>query len=88
MLTACFDATSKGIIRHEFVPEKQTLNGKLHKEVIKRFIALVHRGRPELQESGSWYLLHDNAQAHSSRRFLRVLGETRDPRVIPSTLLP
>jgi hypothetical protein len=34
MLTAFFDA--KGIIHHEFVPVKQTLNGKFHKEVIKR----------------------------------------------------
>jgi hypothetical protein len=29
MLTAIFDA--KGIIHHEFVPEKQTINGKFYK---------------------------------------------------------
>jgi hypothetical protein len=38
MLTAVFDA--KGIIHNESVLEKQTVNGKFHKEVIKRFIAL------------------------------------------------
>jgi hypothetical protein len=64
MMTAFFDA--KGVIYHEFVPEKQTVNGKFYKEVIKRLIARVHRVRPEFQESGSWYLLHDNARAHSS----------------------
>jgi hypothetical protein len=48
------------------VPEKQTVNGKFHEEAIKRSLARVHRVRPEFQGSGSWYLLHDNAQAHSS----------------------
>jgi hypothetical protein len=37
MLTAFFDA--KGIIHHEFVPEKQTINDKFYKAVIKRLIA-------------------------------------------------
>jgi hypothetical protein len=45
MLTAFFDA--KRIIHHGFVPEKQTVNSKFYKEVIKRLIAQVHRVRPE-----------------------------------------
>jgi hypothetical protein len=45
MLTAYFNAN--GIMHHEFVPEKQTVNGKFYKEVIKRFTALVHHVRPE-----------------------------------------
>jgi hypothetical protein len=64
MLTAFFYA--KGIIRLEFVPEKQTLNDQFYKEVIKRLVARVHRFRSEFQESGSWYLQHHNAPAHSS----------------------
>jgi hypothetical protein len=80
MLTAFFYA--KGIIHHEFLPEKHTVNGKFYKEVIKRLSTQVHHARPEIQERGSWYLLHDNALAHS----LDVFGETRGPRVIPSTL--
>jgi hypothetical protein len=63
MLTAYFDV--KGIIHHEFVPEKQIVNGKCYREVIKRLIARVHRVRPEFRECGSWYLLHNNASAHS-----------------------
>jgi hypothetical protein len=51
LLTAFFYA--KGIIHHEFLPEKQIVNGKFNKEVIKRLIVLVHRVRPEFQESGS-----------------------------------
>jgi hypothetical protein len=62
MLAAFFDA--KGII-HKFVPETQTVNGKFYK-VMKRLIARVHRVRPEFQENGSWFLLYDNAPAHSS----------------------
>jgi transposase len=48
------------------VPEKQTVNGKFHKEVIRRLVARVQRVRSEFQESGFWYLLHDNAPARSS----------------------
>jgi hypothetical protein len=58
MLNAFFDV--KVIIHHEFVPEKQALKGNFYKEVIKKLIARVHRVRPEFQESGPWYLLHDN----------------------------
>jgi hypothetical protein len=63
MLIAFFCA--KSIIHHEFVLEKRTVNGKFYKEVSKRLITLVHRVRSEFQESGSWYLLHDNALAFS-----------------------
>jgi phosphoribosylaminoimidazole-succinocarboxamide synthase len=37
MLTAFFDA--KGIIHHEFLLEKQTVNGKFRKDMIKRSVA-------------------------------------------------
>jgi hypothetical protein len=37
MLTAFFYA--KGIIHHKFVPEKETVNGKFYKAVIKRLVA-------------------------------------------------
>jgi hypothetical protein len=83
-LAAFVDA--KGIIHHHFVLEKQIVNGKFYKEMIKRLIAGVYCIRPEFQESGSWYLLHDNAGTFF-RCCLHVFGQTRDPRVIPSTLL-
>jgi hypothetical protein len=34
-----------------------------------------------------WYLLHDNAPAHSSGVVSEIFCEMTDPRVIPSTLL-
>jgi histone-lysine N-methyltransferase SETMAR len=73
MLTAVFYA--KGIIPHEFVPEKQTVNGRFYKQLIKRLIAQVHHVRPEFQGSGSWYLLHDNAQAYSSGSVCHFLAK-------------
>jgi hypothetical protein len=77
MLTAFFYA--EGIIHHEFVPEKQIVNGKLYKEVIKKLITRVYCVRPEFQESGSWYLLHDNAPAHSSGIVSECLAERGIP---------
>jgi transposase len=82
MLIAFFDA--KGITHHEFVPEKQTVNGKFYKDVIKKLIARVHHVRPEFQESGSWYLLHDNAPAHSSG----LVSESLAKRGIPMLSRP
>jgi hypothetical protein len=65
MLTTFYYA--KSIIHHEYVPEKkQIVNGIFNKEVIKRLIVRVYRLRPEYRESGFWYLLHENALAHSS----------------------
>jgi hypothetical protein len=64
MLTAFFYV--KGTIHHIFVPEKQTVNGKFYKDVMKRLIARVQRVKLEFQESGTWCLLHDNALVQSS----------------------
>jgi hypothetical protein len=50
----------------ELVPEKQIVNGKFYKEVIKRLIARIHRFGSVFQDIESWYLLHDNAPANSS----------------------
>jgi hypothetical protein len=76
-LTAFCDA--KGIIHHEFMPEKQTVNDKFHKEVIKRLVARVHRVRPEFPESESWYLLHDSAPAYSSGFVSEFLAKLEIP---------
>jgi hypothetical protein len=51
MLTGFFDV--KGITRHEFMPEKHTVNGKFYEEVNKRLSAQVHHISPEFWESGS-----------------------------------
>jgi hypothetical protein len=70
---------AKDIIDHEFVPEKQTVNGKFYKEVIKRLVTRVHHVRPEFQEIESGFLLHNNTLAHS----LDVISEFLAKRGIP-----
>jgi hypothetical protein len=77
MLTAFFGG--KGTIHRVFVPENQTVNAKFYKDEIKRLIARVHRRRHEFQESGSWYLLHDNAPAHSSGAVSEFLAKRGIP---------
>jgi hypothetical protein len=85
LLTAFFDA--KCIIDHEFVQEKQVVNGKFYKHVIKRLIARAHRVRSEFQESGSWCLLHRDAPAHSSG-VVSVLSRTPySPDLAPADFL-
>jgi hypothetical protein len=84
MFAAFFYA--KGIIHHEFVLEKETVSGKFYKEVMKRLITRVHSVRPEFQENGSWFLLHDTAPAHYPSTVSEFLAKQRI-RVIPSTLL-
>jgi hypothetical protein len=69
----------KFIIHYEFVPEEQTVNGTFYKEEMKRLIARVHRVRPDFQENGSWFLLHDNAPAHSSSVFSEFLAKLGIP---------
>jgi transposase len=59
--------------------KKQTVNGQFHKEVIKWLIARVHLFRTEFQESGSWYLLHYNAPAHSSGVVSEILAKRGIP---------
>jgi hypothetical protein len=74
---------SKDVIQQEFVPEKQTVKGKfLYNELIKRLIIRVHRVRLQFQESESWCLLYNNAQAHSSG----VVSNFLEKRAIPCVL--
>jgi histone-lysine N-methyltransferase SETMAR len=63
MVTAFFDC--RGIVRNEFVPESQTVNQDFYQSVLQRLCLSIRR-RPELWASGKWFLLHNNAQWHTS----------------------
>lgn len=82
MLTEFFYA--KDIISYEFVPKKQTADGKFYKDVIERLKAGVHGVRSEFQESGPWFLWHYNAPAQSSG----VFSEFSVKRMIPLSFHP
>jgi hypothetical protein len=59
-----FDAQS--VIHHEFVPEGQTVNGQSYLGVMERLLKRIRRVRPEFHNSKKWFLLHDNAPAHTA----------------------
>lgn len=77
MLIAFFDA--RGLIHFEFVPEGQTVTGKFYVQVMDRLIKRMRRVRPERDE---WFLLHDNAPAHSSAVVAQLLAK-RQVAVLP-----
>jgi len=61
MLIAFFDID--GLVHHEFVPTRQTVNKEFYKTVLQRLRDAVRRHRPENWRSGNWILHHDNAPA-------------------------
>jgi hypothetical protein len=56
------------------VLEKQTVNSKFHKEVIKKLVAWVHRVMPEFQESGHWHILLDFVSEFLEKRWIPMLS--------------
>jgi hypothetical protein len=48
----CIFFYAEGIIPHEFMPAKQTVNSECRKEAIKRLIAWAHCVRPEFRKVG------------------------------------
>ena len=74
MLIAFFDI--KGIVHFEFLPQGQTVNQHMYKEILRRLMRSVRDKRRDLWENNAWVLHHDNAPAHSalSIRQLTVSG--------------
>jgi hypothetical protein len=70
MFIVFFDA--QGVIHREFLPESQTVNGQLYLGVMGRLLKRIRSVRPEIHNSKKWFLLHDNAPAHTAgvARFL------------------
>ena len=71
MLIAFFDV--HGIFHAEFLPQSQTINQHIYKNILRRLMRSVKEKRRELWETRSWLLYHDNAPAHNAlgiREFL------------------
>jgi hypothetical protein len=63
MLIAFFDA--EGLVHHEFLPQRQTMNQTLYITVVQRLRDAVRRKRPHKWSSGTWLLHHDKASCHA-----------------------
>ena len=68
-----FDAS--GVVYHEYLPERSTVNQTYYIEVLKRLRDAILWKRPELWGSGDWFLHHDNAPAHSALRTCEFLAK-------------
>ena len=64
MLIAFFDV--HGTIHAEFLPQGQTINQHVYKNILRRLMRSVREKRRELREARSWLLHHDNAPAHNA----------------------
>ena len=72
MLITFFDI--KGIVHFEFLPQGQTVNQFVYKEILQRLMRSVRDKRRDLWENNAWVLHHDKAPAHSALEHLTVSG--------------
>ena len=56
----------KGIVHFEFLPQGQTVNPCVWKEILRLLMRSVRDKRRDLWENNAWVLHHDNAPAHSA----------------------
>lgn len=75
MLIAFFDI--EGIVYYEFVPHGQTVNQVFYKDVLIRLRERIRKKCPEKWRSGTWFLHHDNAPAHSALSIREFLAEKK-----------
>ena len=64
MLITLFDVHR--IVHLEFLPQGQTINQHIYKNILRRLMCSVREKRRELWETRSWLLHHDDAPAHDA----------------------
>ena len=77
MLIAFFD--SNGIVHFEVLPQGQTMNQYVYKEILQRLVRSVRDKRRDLWENNAWVLHHDNAPAYSAPSIRQFLVERNVP---------
>ena len=60
----CF-IDSQGTVHKEFIPEGKTINAEFYKGVMDRLLKCIQRVCPAAFCSQDFFLLHDNAPAHT-----------------------
>jgi histone-lysine N-methyltransferase SETMAR len=73
---------SQGIIHKEFVPPCQSANKDYYEEVLPHLVQRIRRvRRPQFQERGSWFLLHENARPHTAVSIKQFLAKQWIPEI-------
>ena len=73
MLITFFDVRS--IVHSEFLPQGQTINQQVYKEILRLLLRPVREKRRELWQDKSWLLHHDTAPAHNALSIRQFLAE-------------
>ena len=74
ILIAFFDVY--GIVHAEFLPQGQTINQHVYKNILRRVMRSVREKRRELWKTRSWLLHHDSAPAHNALGNREFLAKT------------
>lgn len=59
----------------EFLPQGQTVNQHVYKEILRRLLRSVREKRRELWQDNTWLLHQDNAPAHNALSIRQFLAE-------------
>ena len=73
MLIVFFDVHE--IVHLEFMPQGQTINQNVYKDILRRLMCSVREKRRELWETKSCLLHHDNAPAHNALSIRQFVAE-------------
>ena len=79
-----FDAN--GIVPSEFAPNGETVNQAFYLQVLKSLRDAVRRKRPELWQSGEWWLHHDNASAHKALSVQQLFNQKQHDSASPPAI--
>ena len=65
----------QGIVCFEFLPQGQTVNQTVYKEILRRLVRSVCDKRHSLWEANAWALHHNNAPAHTALSICQFLAD-------------
>ena len=65
----------QGIVHFEFLPQGQTVNQTVYKEILRHFVRSVRDKRWSLWEANAWALHHNNAPAYTALSICQFLAE-------------
>ena len=63
------------IVHFEFLPQSQTVNQTVYKEILWHLVRSVRDKRRSLREANAWALHHDNAPAHTALSICQFLAK-------------